>query len=326
MHFPLMPGETGPDITRWQEWFQRAYKFYAPPVTGVFDDDSVAATKEMQRRLGLNQTGHFNIQTAKASGYIETPLFFTVEGHMSNMFAGPVADTATQLEAEGLCHHLPTGYNNGAIPFDNQSGVDELARRLGQTVQDNGVRFPAGTPFVLGGFSQGMIVLYDFMEQHFSPGGDLEWRKDDCLGYLFYGNPCRAKNSGPIKDGSHGLDPYKRFGLDGCYPQPDNVYEVWREGDIFAQNTDDLKGQLKASIYEAVARGDFFSNPYGLVSELLSQMGAVVTQNYFELLTFGIGVVQAIVSGVVFLADNPNPHYSPYDIEPGKAWVRNLLS
>ena len=326
MHFPLMPGDTGPDVTDWQQWFAKAYSFYAPPVTGVFDDASVAATKEMQRRLGLNQTGHFNIQTAKASGYINTPVFFTVEGHMSNMFAGPVADTATQLESEGLCHHMPTGYNNGAIPFDNASGVNELARRLGQTVQDNGVPTPAGTPIIIGGFSQGMIVVYDFLAQHFGPGGDLAWRKNDVLGYLFYGNPCRATNSGPIKDGTHGLDPLKRFGLPGCYPQPDNVYEVWRNGDIFAQDTDDLKGQLKASIYQAVARGDFFSNPYGVVSEILSQLPAVTTANYFELLTFGIGVVQAIVSGVVFLADQPNPHYSPYQIDGGLNWARNLLS
>ncbi|EUA31245.1 hypothetical protein I552_10228, partial [Mycobacterium xenopi 3993] len=32
------------------------------------------------------------------------PIMFTVEGHMSNMFARPVADTATQLESEGVCH------------------------------------------------------------------------------------------------------------------------------------------------------------------------------------------------------------------------------
>jgi len=323
MHFPLMPGDTGEDATRWQLWFKRMYAAYAPPVTGVFDTDSVDATKEMQRRLGLNQTGHFNIQTAKRSGYIPTPVFVTVEGHVSNMFAGPVADTATQLEGEGLCHHQPIGYNNGAIPFDNRSGVDELNRIFSLTDLDGAwgakIPFPVGTPIVLGGFSQGMIVVHDFLEQYDGP------RKNDFLCYLFYGNPCRAQNAGR-SDGTFGLDPLKRFGMPGGVPQPATALEVWRPGDIFAQNTDDEKGRLKAAIYQAVARGDFFSNPYSLVSQLLAQLGDLAMGNYFELLQFGIGVVQAIISGVSFLADNPNPHYSPYAIEPGKAFVRNYLT
>ncbi|EUA18502.1 gp47 domain protein [Mycobacterium xenopi 3993] len=86
------------------------------------------------------------------------PIMFTVEGHMSNMFAGPVADTATQLESEGVCHHQPIGYNNAALPFDNDSGIKELARLVGATVIDNGVPFPASTPWALGVFSQGAII------------------------------------------------------------------------------------------------------------------------------------------------------------------------
>jgi len=323
MHFPLMPGETGQDITDWQLWFQRAYAAYAPPVSGVFDADAVTATKEMQRRLGMDQTGHFNIQTAKKSGYIQTPVFVSVEGHMSNMFSGPVADTATQLEGEGLCHHQPVGYNNGSIPFDIRSGVDELNRIFGLTELEGAwgqaIPFPVGTPIVLGGYSQGMIIVHDFLAKYDGP------RKGDFLCYLFYGNPCRALNSGGT-DGTFGLDPLKRFGLPGDVPQPATAFEVWRPGDIFAQNTDDLKGRLKAAIYQAVARGDLFSNPYSLVSELLAQLGDLVAGNYFELLEFGIAVVQAIISGISFLADNPNPHYAPYDIEPGKAFVRNYLT
>lgn len=321
--FPYRPGDSGQPITDWQSWFNRAYTFYAPPVTGVYDAASVAATKELQRRLQLSQTGNFNIQTAKKAGFIQTPIFVSVEGHASNLFFGPVADTGTQLEGEGLCHHQPIGYENGAIPFNNQSGVDEVNRIFSLDELDGAwgqkIAFPVGTPIVLAGFSQGMIVVYDFLEQYTGP------RKDDFLCFLFYGNPCRATNSGGT-DGTHGLDPYKRFGLAGCVPQPSNAFEVWRKGDIFAQDTDDLKGQLKASIYQVVARGDFFSNPYGLVSELLTQFGALASADYFELLTFGIGVVQAIISGIGFLADNPNPHYSPYDIEPGKAFVRNFLA
>jgi hypothetical protein len=119
------------------------------------------------------------------------PIMFTVEGHMSNMFAGPVADTATQLETEGLCHHQPIGYNNTALPFDNNSGVKELARLVGATVMDNGVPFPAGTPWSLGIFSQGSIVGSYSYFNYLEPGQSLAWRAPDLKGVLAYGNPCR---------------------------------------------------------------------------------------------------------------------------------------
>lgn len=253
------------------------------------------------------------------------PLVFTVEGHQSDLFTGPVADTATQLEREGLCHHLPTGYNNGAVPFDNASGVTELARRFSQIVQDNGVPFPAGTKWMLDGFSQGMIVVYDFCEQYLMPGKPLAWRMPDCLGMLYYGNPCRALDSiapwaaGQVsKTGTHGLDPLKRFGLPGCVPVLPNCMDDYREGDIFAENTDDKAGQIKAAVYQAVARGDVFSNPYSLAAEIGAALKAPVSMV--------LPILMAIISGISFLGDQPNPHYSPYDITGGLNWSRQLLA
>lgn len=324
IHFPLVAGDTGPEVLRYQQWFNRQYAFYAPPITGTYGSADEAAVTELQRRLGLTQTGHFNIQTAKKAGYIQTPIFATVEGHSSDMMAGPVADTATRLEVEGLCHSRPTGYQNGDIPFNNQSGVDSLHDTLSATAlpmpDGSTIPFPPGTPIIIGGFSQGMIVVYDFLEKHFGPGCDLEWRKDDVLGYLFYGNPCRAANSGG-SDGTHGLDPLKRFGLPGCYPQPANVHEVWRPGDIFAQNGDDEASQLKAAVYQLVARGDFISQPFSIFAKLEK-----IATDFAVLLPEVIAIFQAIISGISFLADNPNPHYSPFDIGGGLDWARNLLS
>lgn len=253
------------------------------------------------------------------------PLFFTVEGHSSNMFFGPVADTATQLESEGLCHHQPIGYNNGAIPFDNTSGENELARLVGATVMDNGVPFPAGTKWVLGIFSQGSIVGFDFYINYLAPGKPLEWREPDLLGVLAYGNPCRQTDSiAPwakpwiTKSGTHGLDPYKRFGLPGYPVKPDNWMDVYREGDIFAENGDDKASAINAAVYQAVARGDGFSNPFSLAA----QIGEVFSAPAQEVLA----IIMAIISGVVFLGDNPNPHYSPYDITGGVNWSRGLLT
>lgn len=318
----LKLGDRNETVRRWRQVMAAMFKGYArvlgplPTDTDEFGLRAVAWQQEYERRTFQAVDGIVSDQDLIALG-IQTktlPLFFTVEGHSSDMFYGPVADTATQLEREGRCHHLPTWYNNGAIPFDNQSGVNELARRIGQTTQDNGVPFPAGTKWMLGGFSQGMIVVYDFIEQQLMPGKPLAWRMADCVGFLQYGNPCRATDF----TGTHGLDPYKRFGLPGCVPELPNVKEVWRRGDIFAENTDDQAGQVKAAVYEAVARGDIFTTPISLAFQVMK-----IAQAPF---TMVMPIVQAIISGVSFLADQPNPHYSPYDITGGLEWARSRLA
>jgi hypothetical protein len=328
MPLPYQLGSNGPEIFYWQAWFQRMYHAYAPPADGYYGNDEVTAVKEMQRRLGIPQTGVFDATTARLAGYTPPanllPIMFTVEGHASNMFAGPVADTANQLESEGICHHQPIGYNNVAIPFDNNSGINELARLVGSNVMDNGVPFPQGTPWSLGIFSQGAIVGSYFYFNFLQDGQPLAWRRTDLRGVLTYGNPCRQTNSiAPwatswvSTPNTHGLDPYKRFGLPGFPAKPDNWVDVYREGDIYAENGDDKASDIKAAVYEAVMN-DFFSNPYSLAA----QIGDLFQTPWQEI----IGIVIAIISGVVFLGDTPNPHYSPYDISGGIDWMRGKLT
>lgn len=329
MPLPYKPGSRGPEIAYWQAWFKRAYRAYAPQADAEYGDDEVAAVKEMQQRLGLPQTGEFDAATARRVGYVPPapaprPIVFTVEGHCSNMFAGPVADTATQLETEGICHHQPIGYNNGPIPFDNASGVNQLARLVGSEIMDNLVPFPAGTPWALGGFSQGGIVICDFYFDYLAPGKPLSWRTPDLKGVLAYGNPGRQTDS--IADwarpwitrtGTHGLDPRRRFGLPGYPNKPDHWVDVYREGDIFAENSDDKPSDVKAAVYQAVARADFFSDPFSLAVQIADLFGEPIEEV--------LAIIMAIISGVAFIGDQPNPHYSPYDISGGIAWMRDRL-
>ena len=185
--------------------------------------------------------------------------------------------------------------------------------------------FPAGTKWVLGIFSQGAIVGFDFWVNHLAPGKPLEWREADLLGVLAYGNPCRQTDSiapwavGQVTTaGTHGLDPCMRFGLPGFPVKPDNWMDYYREGDIFAENSDDTASKVKAAVYQAIARGDVFSNPFSLAAQIGQVFGTPATEV--------LGIIEAIISGVVFLGDNPNPHYSPYDISGGVSWVRSLLT
>jgi len=60
MPLPYRLGASGPEITYWQGWFQRWYPYYAPLIDGYYGNDEEVAVKEMQRRLGLPQTGEFD--------------------------------------------------------------------------------------------------------------------------------------------------------------------------------------------------------------------------------------------------------------------------
>jgi hypothetical protein len=284
----------------------------------IYDHNMVNVVMQMQINYNMVPTGVMNAATQERCGFYKpvkvTPVFVSVEGHLSNMWAGPVADTGTQLEMEHLCRHQPTGFENGDLPFNNQSGVEALRENIVQ-------RVPSNAKLIIGGFSQGMIVVHDYLEQYGIPS--------NLKAVLMYGNPNRALGSvAPWCDqatiaaarNTHGLDPVKRFELPGdvsLRAAGVPFVDVFRKGDIFAQNGDDTEGACKAAVYEAVARGKFWGSPTTLATTIASALG--------KPLLYVLPIVMATLSGMGFLAQNPNPHYSPFDIEPGKAWVRQFL-
>lgn len=327
-------GDIDPKVTEFRQFMARKFASYAGDLgdSPVYDQGLADAVVQMQSRYGLPATGVINWATQVKMGFIkpaavddERPIVFSVEGHLSDMWRGPVADTATILENEGHCWHQPIGYSNGAIPFDNASGTNELARLFGQPTLDNGRPFPIGTKYVLAGFSQGAIVVTDFIANFLQPYQVHAPRAADCLGVLMYGNPCRSKGSvapwsrmqaGPIQNA--GLDPYARLDLLGItLPYP--LMDVYRKGDIFADNEPDGAGDVKAAVYQAVARGDLFSDPYSLTAEI-ADLFSTPFQEVWDIL-------MAIVSGIGFLATGDHsPHYSPFDITGGINWARDLLT
>ena len=331
MPLPYSIGSSGPEIEYWHAWFTRQYPSYAPAVDGVYGEEDAAAVREMQTRLGLPPTGVFDADTASHTRYVSPvpgmkPIMFTVEGHCSDMFKGPAAATAAQLEAEGVCHHQPVGYNNAAIPFDNASGVQELAKLVGSPFMPNMVPFPAGTPWALSVYSQGGIVGSDFYFDFLAPGKPLAWRTPDLRGVLSYANPCRQTGSIAQwacswidRTDTHGLDPARRFGLPGFPAQPECWVEVYRKDDIFAENGDDTSSQMKAAVYQAVARGEFF-DPCSLAAKL-SRMFDQPVETVF-------GIVRAIMKGIVFLHEKGEPHYSYAACHTigGLNWMRERLT
>lgn len=329
-------GDQDPKVADIQKFLARKYASYAGKLiaTGTYDEATADAVAEAQRRLNLQPTGIFNYATQLATGYVKVaapdtsgkPLLVAVEGHMSDMWHGPVADTMTILEAEGRGRFQPIGYENGSIPFNNQSGVQALYDVYSRETLLDGRPFRRGTKSVLSDFSQGGIVVYDFTTQYLMPGQELDWRTPDILGRLSYGNPTRTTGSaapwsvgqgGPFTNS--GLDPLRRFGLPG---NPDKApyvqMDVFRKGDIFSDNEPTTAGKIKAAVYEVVARGDFWSSSASALAQIADAFKVP--------LDYVMGAFQAIISGLGFLVkQGDNPHYSPFNIDGGLNWLRGIL-
>jgi hypothetical protein len=137
-------GDVDPKVADIQKFLARNYHATAGSLvaTGTYDQftaDTVARLQENLIRNGKYKgtaNGVLNYDTQVALGYVKLAppppaapkvIGFSVEGHLSDMWRGPAADTLTILHNERRLHHQPTGYENGAIPFNNRSGVEMLA-------------------------------------------------------------------------------------------------------------------------------------------------------------------------------------------------------
>lgn len=324
-------------VQRFKAFAKRMYHGYAGGLddTNLFDPALYAFVVTMQGKLVAD--GHMNVgkfiqgvldlPTQYASGFKKPPdkpkpIIFTVEGHMSDMNAGPCAFTAQALEQAGVCHHQPTGYDAGSVPFNDKSGFDSLVANLSaQRLGPNNVwPFPAGTPFGLIIFSQGAIIGCDVVEQMLLNNGPLAWRLPDLKRVLAFGNPRREENQcapwvpDPPTRGTGGIAD-NRFAASTTQLAP-----IWREhsrhGDLYAENTTDSVGRDKTAIYKIVVNMDWIGGP----SAMLARVMAMFVDPPVELFNAAV----AIIEGIAFAA-NMAPH-GQYDLGPCIEWMRGVAA
>lgn len=325
-------GDASEEIKTIKAYMRRMYRSYAGGLadTVFYDAEMVVVVSDMQNRLVASgklkpdqfKLGVINAATKIAMGYIKPgakvlPRFFTVEGHLSDMYAGPCAFTAKALEDLGLVKWRPTGYDNVSLPFNDASGVAALDDRFSD-VND----FPLGTPWLLSVFSQGALVgCQFFLDQVLNPQGKHSRRLQDWKGTLAHGNPMRQKDvnalwvpDGP-RAGTSGI--YKRH-MTGTAPG-ELLYPRWREvnrtGDLYAENEDSEAGKNKTAVCSAVVDGELMGA--GTLSERLWYLAMDFPQQVWPL-------AQSIISGVKFLS-NMNPH-GAYDLAPGIEWCKERLT
>lgn len=295
-------------------------RLFTPALTAEIKREQDIFVSQGKLKAGEFIPGVVNLAWKYASGYLKKevllPLYFSVEGHMSDMNIGPVAWVGDVLRAEGRALHFPTFYRNNTIPFKTQTGVVELARRVGQLVQDNGVKFPAGTPYMLGGFSEGSMAVFDFYHQYLAPGKPLNWRLKDLRGVISAGSPHREKGvvvpwiADPPPADHQGLPDVRTIGT------PDWWIEVARKGDLYSDNQSDGDRALyKTMCYKLIAKGQFSGGAAGFLARVMDLLSPADDL---------IPVAMAVFDGMRFVA-NMGPH-GIYPMEHAVQFARERLA
>lgn len=298
-----------------------AGRLFTPELTAEIKREQQVFVGQGKLKAGEFIPGVINLAWKYASGYLKKdmllPLYFSAEGHMSDMNIGPVAHIGQVLHNEGRALHFPTWYVNNTIPFKTRTGITELARRVGQTMQDNGVKFPEGTPWGMGGFSEGGLLISKFYLEYLQPGKPLHWRLKDLRGVVCCGSPYREK--GVVAEWVPDPPGPDRQGISDVRltNTPSWWKEVARRGDLYTDNQsgDDERGLYKTMCYKIIAEGSFSGGKAGFLARVIDLL-----QPTDDL----IPVALAIFDGLKFVT-NMSPH-GAYDMAPAVQFMRERLA
>lgn len=264
------------------------------------------------------------------------PIIFTLEGHQSNMFFGPCATVASTLEQQGVCHWKPVWYDNDDIPFKNQYGRDALNAQLaadwieGGPVDPNNPDGPKmmwdfrlGINHGIVSFSQGAMIVSEVMMNDILPAnGKSHHRLASFKRGLAFGNPRRERGAcapwaqSPPDPNSHGI-------MDVLFEASKTaVKDRWMEhpndDDMFAEVTDDAMSKDQTAIAKIITEGDFFGGQLAIWRRVLAIFGNPVGE--------GAAALMASFDAIMFLAANPNPHYSTYATGEDIEWMRGVAA
>lgn len=218
MPLPYKLGDHGPEIDAWQEWFGRKFASYAPPRDAYYGSDEVRAVTEMQRRVGLPQTGRFDQATASHPkvaypGYKpreHRPIWvYSAPGSGVSWDVGPPFDVGERCKKVLNLNHQPVGYAIGgylglmggdpSLSYDDviaSEGV-ELERLLGvnpdvqeaMRLRRADARAAVAVELWFIGYSQSADGMKRAVARLFGPGGPYELLVDRINGVIVFGDP-----------------------------------------------------------------------------------------------------------------------------------------
>lgn len=201
----LTVGSHGAEVTTWQQWFNRKYASYAPPVDGYFGNADRDATRILQSRLGVPVTGQFDDVTAAKAGYpgakpvaAHRPIWmYTMPGSGAPGNVGPPFLVGEDCRNILHINHQWVGYPIGGYlglmggdPAYSYIDVCAMAkaelRRLLHACPDIGN--PAWEGWFVG-YSQGAEAMLLAMAELFGDGGEFAHLRSRINGVICFGNP-----------------------------------------------------------------------------------------------------------------------------------------
>lgn len=349
----LGEGDRSPEIPKIKALLKRKFT----PARNTLDDSDlftpaltaeVIRVQDVYRGQGKEGAPHYvhgvvNVEFKYDVGLLQRPpkrlpIIFTQEGHMSDMFIGPCATTASVLEQQGVCHWKPIGdWNTKKLPFD-KSGVEAWFRQLSRTEIEGPVvdgrqimwPFPRDAAWGGIGFSRGAKDFCDFMDKYvLPPGAPLHYRLAGFKRGLAFGNPRRGRNAiapwaqSPPNEGTSGImqdnlfEP-SRYTFDDGRP----FASVWQENanddDMFAEVDDDEAGQNQTAIAKIITENKWTGGPLSIWSRVQKILGNPLGG------LFSAG--KAAFDAIMFLAKNPNPHYATFAVPGDIEWMRGVAA
>ena len=309
-------GDESDEIARFKTYMRGKFS-YAKALTddGIFDDATLTAVLEMQRRYVAagkigSASGIIDWRTKVASGFLKPaqpvdtrPMLFTVCGTGVPWWVGPDADVARALEWKYKWQ--PIGYSATPFPMNKsvQEGRAELARQF-DIHRDRITKHGAA----MIGYSQGAIVTCETWLQDIAPdNGKLRWAKSFMLKSVTFGNPMREA-------GKVWADP-------GAAPAPMTSHGIadqlmkdtptwWRDfahkGDLYT-DVEGESGENKTAIYKIIMGARMLQGPDNLLAQVL-ELG---TGKPAEL----IGMFKAVMDAGLFFLNGTGPHVN-YQTQP----------
>jgi hypothetical protein len=316
-------GDESDEIAKFKA-FMRGKFSYAKALTadGIFDDATLAAVLEMQKRyvaagkLG-SASGIIDWRTKVVSGFLKPaqpldtrPMLFTACGTGVPWWVGPDADVARAVE--GRWKWQPVGYPAQPFPMNPsvQAGRQELIR-LFELHRIRVEKYGAG----LIGFSQGAIVVCEtWLDDISSETGRLRWAKGSILKAATFGNPMREAGkvwadagAPPASPTSHGIADRLMVNT------PTWFRDYAHQGDLYAEVEGDT-GEFKTAIYKVIMGARIMQGPDSILAQVLELTQAPATE--------AIAAMQAILKAGMFFVRGTGPHLN-YDTRPA---IDHLLS
>lgn len=238
---PLKPGSSdarGDDVSHWQRWgkqYASAYGDLMGPVDGYYGNGDAAFTREMQRRLGLPQTGVFDELNASRVGYGGTVAprprrkiwLYSSPGSGADWNVGPSFALGEWCKDVLKINHQPLSFQKGGylglLGGDAKFSYNEVTydqyKSLQYCLDHNPDINDPDLELWFSGYSQSADGMEDALEILFgdggfihpgdptrtpSPPGKYRHLRDRINGVVQFGNPRHPSRASPARRGPRG--------------------------------------------------------------------------------------------------------------------------